>query len=170
MYCVVFLAVGSCKKLFHYSTGAEPKTVEEKCLHVPQASQTLPMNPTILSHTMSTVVINVAKLGHLLVEGVFNSHTRFFMFLIKFHCSSSFNGCHHTKLCISMNGSEMIRSPICFVSHCYCWLIDVAANKTDDSIKIMCELRNTKASWLRMGHVKLYAIPSAWTTCCTLAP
>ncbi len=30
MYCVVFLAVGSCKILFHYSTGAEPKTVEEK--------------------------------------------------------------------------------------------------------------------------------------------
>ena len=30
MYCVVFLAVGSCKILFHYSTGAETKTVEEK--------------------------------------------------------------------------------------------------------------------------------------------
>ena len=30
MYCVVFLVVGSCKILFYYSTGAEPKTVEEK--------------------------------------------------------------------------------------------------------------------------------------------
>ena len=30
MYCVVFLTVGSCKILFRYSTGAEPKTVEEK--------------------------------------------------------------------------------------------------------------------------------------------
>ncbi len=30
MYCVVFLAVGSCKNSFRYNTGAEPKTVEEK--------------------------------------------------------------------------------------------------------------------------------------------